>query len=147
MGRQMTSDPDDPNHRQLAIKVADRLADADRDAVAGWLRGLLKLREADLPIIDKAAQALKLTAASNVVWPTAKLVAVEVKRLAWDDRGLPARMGLGAAALGVALLGGQSAGVAALGTAIGVPLWIVLGAGGAFAGVLIEELTKGSGTT
>jgi hypothetical protein len=42
------------------------------------------------------------------------------------------------AVAGVALFGGKAAGIAALGTAIAVPLWIVLGAGGAFAGVLIE---------
>jgi hypothetical protein len=48
---------------------------------------------------------------------------------------------MGAAATGVALFGGQGAGVAALGTAVGVPLWVIFGAGGAFMGVLYEELT------
>lgn len=86
--------------------------------------------------------ALRMTASEKVVWPIAKTIAAEVKRVVWEDRGLPARIGAGAAAIGAVVLGGQSAGIAALGTAVGVPLWIVLGAGGAFAGVLIEELTK-----
>ncbi|GHU14744.1 hypothetical protein FACS189441_5120 [Betaproteobacteria bacterium] len=61
--------------------------------------------------------------------------------LAWDERGLTARLGLSGAAVGVALFGGQGAGIAALGTAIGVPLWVVFGAGAAFVGVLYEEIT------
>jgi hypothetical protein len=48
---------------------------------------------------------------------------------------------MGAAATGAALFGGKAAGLAALGTAIAVPLWVVFGAGGAFMGVLYEELT------
>ena len=44
--------------------------------------------------------------------------------------------------MGIALFGSQSAGIAALGTAIGVPLWVVLGAGAAFANSLIEELKR-----
>jgi len=38
--------------------------------------------------------------------------------------------------------GGAGAGIAALGTAAGVPLWIVFGAGGAFAGMLADEIQK-----
>jgi hypothetical protein len=38
--------------------------------------------------------------------------------------------------------GGQGAGVAALGTAVGVPLWVVFGAGATFLGVLYEEITR-----
>ena len=37
---------------------------------------------------------------------------------------------------------GQGAVIVALGGAIGVPLWVVFGAGGAFAGLLIEEIER-----
>ena len=50
------------------------------------------------------------------------------------------KLGLGGAAVGLAVFGGQGAGIAALGTAIGVPLWVVFGAGAAFLGVLYEEI-------
>lgn len=69
------------------------------------------------------------------------LVAVAVKDLAWDNRGLPARMGISAAILAAIAFGGQGAGIAALGTAIGVPLWVVFGAGAAFIGDLYERLS------
>ena len=45
-------------------------------------------------------------------------------------------------ALGIAAFGAQGAGVAALGTAIGVPLWVISGAGASLAGVLLEELKR-----
>lgn len=35
----------------------------------------------------------------------------------------------------------SGAGIAAFGTAIGVPVWVVLGAGGVFLGALYEEIT------
>lgn len=50
-------------------------------------------------------------------------------------------MGLSAAAVGLAVFGNQAAGIAALGSAIGVPLWIVLGAGSMFADQLLKELS------
>jgi hypothetical protein len=81
-------------------------------------------------------------AGHGVVLPAVKIIARETKRLGWDDRSLPGRLGIGGAAVGLALFGGQGAGVAALGTAVGVPLWVVFGAGATFLGVLYEEITR-----
>jgi hypothetical protein len=64
-----------------------------------------------------------------------------MKRLAWDDRSVKARFGLSGAAIAALAFGGQGAGIVALGTGIGVPLWVVFGAGAAFLGVLYEEIT------
>lgn len=62
--------------------------------------------------------------------------------MAWDERGTKSRFGIAGAGVGLAVFGTKGAGIAALGGAIGVPLWIVLGAGAYFAPVLIEELKK-----
>lgn len=64
-----------------------------------------------------------------------------LKELGWDNRGWAGRLGIGTAIATAVLLGGQSAGIAALGTAIGVPLWVVFGAGAAFLGEIIERFT------
>ena len=64
-----------------------------------------------------------------------------LKSTAWDNRSLTARLGLSGAIAAAIFFGGQGAGIAALGTAIGVPLWVVFGAGAAFLGVLYEEIT------
>ena len=126
--------------RQLAIKVASSVSDLEREALIDWANGLLEIRSKDLTSRKKAKEAIQLTLSSKVVWPAAKLMWREIKRLAWDERGMKSRFGLIGVGIGATVFGGQSAGIAALGTAIGVPLWVVLGAGAAFAAMLIEEL-------
>lgn len=70
------------------------------------------------------------------------MVGRELKRLGWDERGLKGRLGVGGAATGLLLFGSQGAGIAALGTAFAVPLWVVFGAGATFIGVLYDEITS-----
>lgn len=65
----------------------------------------------------------------------------------WDERGTKGRLSLIGVGIGATVFGGHGAGIAALGTAIGVPLWVVLGAGGAFTGMLVEELSVKSKTS
>jgi hypothetical protein len=107
-----------------------------------WLVGLLNIRDSKKTAIQKTKLAIQLTAQSRVIWPLVKLMAKDLKRLGWDERGASARYGLLGGAVGLLVFGSQGAGIAALGTAIGVPLWIVLGAGAAFAAPLIEQLRE-----
>jgi hypothetical protein len=69
------------------------------------------------------------------------LIFRQLKQVAWDDRGVTARLAISGSLVGLTLFGGQGAGIAALGTAVGVPLWVVFGAGAAFLGVLYKEIT------
>ena len=135
------TDTDHGVQRQVAVTIAKNASVGEREALRIWIEQLLMLRASDLSRTAKAKRALSLTAESKVVWPTVKALSREVKRHAWDDRSRTARLGLGGAAVAGALFGGQSAGLAALGTAIAVPLWVVFGAGAAFVGVLYEEIT------
>ncbi|WP_156412043.1 hypothetical protein [Bosea sp. Root483D1] len=130
------------SQHQVAVFVAQTADPTDLDAIGVWARKLLEIQSSPLTKIEKAKAAVSLTASSKVVWPAAKMVAKQAKRIGWDDRSKTARLGLGGAAIGAAVFGGKSAGVAALGTAIGVPLWVVLGAGASFANALIEEITR-----
>jgi hypothetical protein len=133
---------EEPEQRAVAIRVATRASATEREALLLWMVQLIQIRESSLPSLQKAKQALRLTAQSKVVWPVVKILAQEVKRLGWDERGTKSRFGIAGAGVGLALFGTQGAGIAALGTAIGVPLWVVLGAGAYFAPVFIEELKK-----
>ncbi len=90
----------------------------------------------------KTQGALAATATSSVVWPMIKAIFAEIKRHAWDERGTKSRAFLGFASAGIAFFGSQGAGIAALGGAIGVPLWLVLGGGGVLLATLYEELSK-----
>jgi hypothetical protein len=105
-----------------------------------YLNDLLALRDSELSVTRKTKQALFRTADPNlarILTTTAANAAID---LAWRDRSWAARLGLSAATLAAVTTGGQSAGIAALGSAIGVPLWVVFGAGGAFAGVVLDEI-------
>ena len=128
-------------HRQLAVRIAEVATDAERLALRDWAIALLEIKASQVPAARKAQQAIALTHRSKVVWPVVKMLGRDIKRLGWEERSLAGRLGMGGAAVGLAAFGGHGAGIAALGTAIGVPLWVVVGSGAAFAGVLIEELT------
>ena len=99
------------------------------DSVATLTDSLILIRDdKTLSNRDKLAKASKLAFES-------------LKSVAWEDRGFVARAGIVSAVVAAVLFGSQGAGIAALGTAIGVPLWVVFGAGGAFVAALYKELT------
>jgi hypothetical protein len=133
---------EESENRSVAVRVAATASEQEREALLLWMVQLLQVRESSLSNMQKAKRALKLTSESKVVWPVVKILAQEVKRVGWDERGTKSRFGIVGAGAGLALFGTQGAGIAALGTAIGVPLWVVLGAGAYFAPVLIEELKQ-----
>ena len=133
--------------------VSDTL-EADRRAVLAWAEELLRIRESTLPVSQKARSALRASLRAEVAKPLLRVLAhegrdlgIQSKKILWDDRGWGARLALGGVTLGTVLFSGEGAGIAALGGAIGVPLWLVLGAGGAFLGCLVDELRKKSPPT
>lgn len=124
----------------MAIAIAKRVSNDEASALRGLLEKLLEIRESGLSATEKARAALSATRESGVVLAAVKTVARELKTLGWDNRTKAQRAGLGAAAVGLGLFGSQAAGIAALGTAIAVPLWVVLGAGSMFGSYLYDEL-------
>ncbi len=138
---------DSSKHRQLAVAIVRDISPKDLVAVQAWAEGLIAIKEGNQSRLNKARAAIALTLVSKIVWPAVKSAAATTKKIGWDDRSSTARLGLAGAGVGLALFGGQSAGIAALGTAIGLPLWIVLGAGSAFAGVFVEEIRRARAST
>lgn len=135
------TEPSPDKQKQLAIRIADNATDEEKEALRIWIEKMLAIKESNLPMRSKATQAIAITTKSKVVLPTLKILGRQLKRLGWDDRTLKGRLGLLGAGVGIAAFGSQSAGIAALGGAIGVPLWVVFGAGAAFVGLLYEEIT------
>lgn len=135
----MSTQPEAP---VLLERLDAHLTNAERRALVRWAAELLRIRDTAAPPLRKAKAALDATYRAEVVLPVLRGAGQGVVDVAWRERGWAARLGLGAAALSALTLGGQGAGVAALGGAVGVPLWIVLGSGGAFAGMVVEELQR-----
>lgn len=127
------------------VIVKDLVDDAtleQQQALLDWSKDLLAIRHSRESIVTKVKAAVSATAQRRVIWPLVRVMLNRLKRLGWDERSWKARLGVGTVAATVLVLGGQGAGIAALGTAIGVPLWIVFGAGATFAGLLIDELEE-----
>lgn len=130
---------------ELAQRVWEQTAPAEREALLSWLRDLAKIRDSGDSLASRSYQALSCTLTSKAVWPLVKQLGREFKRLGWDERSSKWRAFLGGSAAGLVLLGTQGAGIAALGGAIGVPLWLVVGGGAAVLDALIDRSKDGSG--
>ncbi|WGD29019.1 hypothetical protein AncyloWKF20_14640 [Ancylobacter sp. WKF20] len=130
------------SHRKLVADLVEGLSFKERVAVHSWAVGLVDVGRSDVSRTKKAWAALSLTLASEIVWPAVKMAARKTKQLGWDQRSRTARAMFAASGIGLAVFGGQNAGLAALGTAVAIPLWVVLGSGAAFANLLIEEIVR-----
>lgn len=129
-------------YREIAARIAGTVDGAERAALIAWCRQLLAIRtSADSPW-EKAKAALKLTADSKVVWPVIRTLAHELKRLGWDERGTKGRFAIVGIGAWMLLFAAPTVAIVALGTAMAVPLWIVLGPGEAFVTVLLAEVEK-----
>jgi hypothetical protein len=105
-----------------------------------WLRELLALRKSRVGSTEKVKRVAEITLRSGSIKHLSVLLAAELKRVGWDERSWPSRLALAGVLVAIVPFWGEGAGIAAFGSAIGVPLWVVFGAGGAFAGVLLQEL-------
>jgi hypothetical protein len=111
--------------KPLIVLIGKELTPRELSTLSG---DLLSAYNSKLPNIAKFKQAATLTGKA-------------LKELGWDNRGLSGRLGIATAIATAVMFGGQGAGIAALGTAIGVPLWVVFGAGAAFLGEIYERFT------
>lgn len=144
MGELQTK-PND-KQREVARALARGVSPQERVALAAYVEALCGIRDRKAHPMVKAKEAWAATLNSEVVWPVVRTILEEIKRHAWDERGTKGRAGIATSVAAMAVFGSQGAGIAALGGAIGVPLWLVFGAGGAFLAGLYEDLHKKDGS-
>jgi hypothetical protein len=128
--------------KRVAVLVIDDSSPAQRTALKAWAGGLLEIRDSDLSPLQKSRSALSLTVSHRILWPIVKSISKATKTQLWDRSTPTLRFGMSAAAVSLAVFGGGTAGIAALGGAVAVPLWVVFGAGAMFARTLYAELIK-----
>jgi hypothetical protein len=128
--------------RRLVVATLAQASDADRALLMRWAQHLLAIRDSDRAFHDKARGAISSSINSQAIWPFIKMASSELKRLAWDERNAPARSAIAMAGAATMLLAAQGAGIAAVGGAIAVPLWVVFGDGDQFAGAIIDEVKR-----
>ncbi len=107
-----------------------------------WSSRLLALRNSPKNGKEKFREVIQLTKDVPILFPLIKRIAFELKSTGWDDQSWKSRIGTGAALWITLMIAKAGAGLAILGGAIAVPLWIVFGSGDKFVKMLISELKK-----
>ncbi|MBX4918375.1 hypothetical protein HJA76_01345 [Rhizobium bangladeshense] len=133
---------DSDSQKQLAIVIAQSVTQTEADALRDWARQLIDLKDEEIAATAKARKAIALTVSSKVILPAMRIISAQAKKHGWDNRTSTQRLGIAAAAGAFAVFPGANAGIAALGGAVAVPLWMVLGGGSMFLKVLYDELTE-----
>jgi hypothetical protein len=118
------------------------MSSAQQEQLLIWAEELKVIRDSNLPVIRKSMKALEITKSHGVIAPLLKQLFIELKRLGWDERTWVGKLGISGSVTGLLLLNTATGGFAAFGTAIAVPLWMVVGAGGLILGQLIESLKR-----
>jgi hypothetical protein len=128
--------------RLAAIAIAKEVPDTECRELVAFIDKLLIVRQSKQNSLQKLKATMTETLNVKVIWPTLKVIFRECKRRLWDNRSTSTRLGLTGSIAGLIFFGGQGAGIAAMGGAVGVPLWVVFGAGAMYANHLREALME-----
>ncbi len=122
--------------------ILQRLSPSEREALMRFLEDLLRIRASDASSTEKLKQTANAMRGATKLWPVLREMGGILKQHAWNGRSSPTRWGMMGAAGALAVFGSQGMGIAAFGGAIGLPLWIVFGAGAALAKSMINNLRR-----
>ena len=118
------------------------LSEEEKEELLIWAEKCQKIQKAKYPIKRKFKEIAKITAEHKAIQNVFNIIWRQTQKNLWTDRSFVARAAVLGGAVGVFLGGFGGAGIAALGSAIGVPFFLVTAAGGAFLGMLIQELKQ-----
>ncbi|UHD17924.1 hypothetical protein [Thiocapsa bogorovii] len=122
------------------VQAVRRLPPAEQQLLLAWARGVGTIRYGTLRGFKKAGAMLKLTRDQKAAWPLLKVLSLAVKHTLWDARSWTVRLGVGAVLATFIAVDNGGAGIVALGGGIGLPLWMLIGVGGASAGLLADKI-------
>lgn len=131
--------------QRILAKVLAALTDDEKRQLLEWSQRARNIQGNTALSLPQRLKQLQRLETSPLVFGVLRRLFRELKVKAWDERSWPVRLGVGGLALGTAVFGGQSIGIAAFGSAVGVSLALVSGMGGTFLGLLISHLEKETG--
>lgn len=134
------SDVQETAAQPAIVQAVLRLPPAEQQRLLGWSRGLGEIRYGTLRGFKKAAAMLALTRDRKATWPLLKVLALALKNVVWDARSWTFRLGVGAVITTFVAAENGGAGIVALGGGIGLPLWMLIGAGGVLVGLLADKV-------
>jgi hypothetical protein len=136
------TEPTSEQRTAVIDRIVKSLSAQEQEQLLRWAQELQIVRNSHLTILDKGKKTLAITREHQALAPAVKALFGELRRIGWDDRTWIGKLGIGGSILGMIVLNTATGGFAAFGTAIAVPLWLVLGGGGLLLGLLIESLKK-----
>lgn len=128
---------DKNDDRQIVQLLLDKADEQEKARMLLWANELISIRNSELSIKEKLTATFKAARHYKALLPALK----GIKSKVWDERGIKTKIGLSGVVL-VAVMFPGNAGLAAMGSAIGIPLWVVFGAGYSFAVLLIKEIKQ-----
>ncbi|MFG1349239.1 hypothetical protein [Xanthobacter autotrophicus] len=116
-------------------------SEKEREQLRIWAARIIEIYESKDSKFNKLKLAITFTYSSKSITPFLKIAIDYARRHIWSNRSMMTKFGMSGAAIGIVIFGWQGAGIAAFGTAIGVPIFFLTGVGAVFAGILWQELT------
>lgn len=129
-----------PEIQPAIIRALKRLPSAEQHRLLEWSRGLGAIRYGALSRGKKIAAMFASTREHQATWPLTKIMFLTTKIVIWDDRSWTFRLGAGSLVALFLALGNTAATVVPLGGGIGLPLWLLIGAGGILSGRLLDKI-------
>ncbi len=134
----MTVDSPRTHYQRWANNLLVHASAEERASFRIWAERLLEIRASrEFPPV-KVQQALQASIDPAFSARSLQLLGRELKRIGWDERDTYERLGISVAGTMAMLTSVGAIAFAAFGSAFSVPMWIVFGAGDAFARILIE---------
>ena len=119
----------------------DKLDASEKEKFLAWAKNVREIQnDPNLSIKDKI-KSLKELDNKTALISLGKIVKTKAKKT-WKDASWAKRLGVLGAGTALLAASGSGAGIAALGGAIGLPLFLVTAAGGTLIGTIIDELSK-----
>ena len=134
---------DEKEKQGLVIQsVVSRLSTEDRSRLSAWVEKIQEISKSEGSYAARGMQAVRTTLDSKVAWPAIRVLFDELKAHGWSERSMAQRAAMATIVGTVVATGGAGAGIAAMGGAIGVPLWLLTGTGAYALAKLVDELRR-----
>jgi hypothetical protein len=126
----------------VLVRAVLRATPSEQHRLLSWARGLGAIRQSDRRAHRKMGAVFAMTRDLNAGWPLVKVMSRAIKVIVWDARSWKFRLGVGSILGTFIAVGNGGAAIVHLGGGIGLPLWVIIGAGGLFAGLAVDMIKK-----
>ena len=128
--------------RSLARETVHQMSDSEKLLVKDWAqKSLVVVSSKELSRVEKVVALRKMRPTKPVIRLFLALLRA-IKEKSWTNQSWARRLGIGGLTITAVAFGSKGAGIAAFGTAQGLPLFLVTATGATALGAIIDEINK-----